>query len=111
MRREWIDEEKPRPFGDSIERDKEVEDPEPNHPADPQGIADQALFVPDPNESTRPTISLPGPEDDDLDELLKEQNEPTADGEAGLQASFLQASDSNGDDYDAEYEAMKELGM
>ncbi|CAG8908587.1 unnamed protein product [Penicillium egyptiacum] len=126
MRREWINEEKPRLFDSSGPTREELEGrhvPEnhadSNHsPAagsqDKEGIADQDLFIPDPNESARATISYPepGPEDDDdLEDLLREQDEPMTDSPPNMRASSAQVPGDDNDDYDAEYEVMKELGM
>ncbi|CRL23998.1 Replication fork protection component Swi3 [Penicillium camemberti] len=122
MRREWIDEEKPRLFDSSGPTREDLENRDPKNPADfnhnpaaitqdQEGAADQDLFIPDPNESARPTISYPEPEDDDLDDLLREQDEPMADFPPDMHASSSRVPDDDNDDYDAEYEAMKELGM
>ncbi|KAJ5498405.1 hypothetical protein LT330_009963 [Penicillium expansum] len=123
MRREWIDEEKPRLFNSSGPTREELENrdflknpADSNHsPAafteDQQGAADQDLFIPDPHESARPRISYPEPEDDDLEDLLREQDEPMIDFTPDMRASSSRAPNDDNDDYDAEYEAMKELGM
>ncbi|CAI7660450.1 unnamed protein product [Penicillium glandicola] len=122
MRREWIDEEKPRLFDSSEPTREELENrhvpknhADSNH--DPTAItqeqeaaADQDLFIPDPNESA-PAISYPEPEDDDLDDLLREQDETMPDIPPDIRASYSRVPDGDNDDYDAEYEAMKELGM
>ncbi|KGO70957.1 Replication fork protection component Swi3 [Penicillium italicum] len=120
MRREWIDEEKPRLFDSSgPTREEPLNNPtdSSHNPAainqDREGAADKDLFIPDPNESTRPTISYPEPEpeDDDLEDLLREQDEPMTDFTPDMLASSSRAPNDDNDDYDAEYEAMKELGM
>jgi replication fork protection complex subunit Csm3/Swi3 len=122
MRKEWIDEEKPRLFDSSGSTWEDLEHPHvPMNTADKpaattpeqEGATDQDLFIPDPNESARPTTSYPEPEpdDDDLDDLLREQDEPMINFPANMRASPSRAPDDDNDDYDAEYEAMKELGM
>ncbi|KAJ5824397.1 hypothetical protein N7447_006737 [Penicillium robsamsonii] len=92
-RREWIDEEKPRLFDSSGPTREELEHrhvhkntADFNHnPAgithDQEGTTEKDLFIPDLNESARPTISYPEPEpeDDDLDDLIREQDEPMTD--------------------------------
>ncbi|KAJ5170641.1 uncharacterized protein N7500_003424 [Penicillium coprophilum] len=123
MRREWIDEEKPRLFDSAGATQEELEhrfgprntaDSNNNPsaiPQDQEATTDQDLFIPDPNESARPTTSHPEPEDDDLDDLLREQDEPMIDSPSDVRASSSRAPDDDNDEYDAEYEAMKELGM
>lgn len=125
MRREWIDEEKPRLFDSSGPTREELENHHvPKNPADSnhnsaaiiqdqEEVADQDLFIPDPNENARPTIGYPEPEpeDDDLEDLLREQDEPMTDFPPDMRASSSRAPDDDNDDYDAEYEAMKELGL
>lgn len=127
MRREWIDEEKRKAF-ETSEPSHEAPDEQdlPTRPANdkdnttlnepagassshpnPDRTADPELFMPDPDAATRPTISYPEPEDDDLDDLLREQDEPMS-GTLGL---IAQRSVDIPDDFDAEYEAMKEFGM
>ncbi|CDM26709.1 hypothetical protein DTO013E5_7083 [Penicillium roqueforti] len=122
MRREWIDEEKPRLFDSSGPTREELENRHvPTDPADSnhnptaiimgqEEIADQDLFILDPNESAAPTVSYPEPEDDDLEDLLREQDEPMSDFPPDRRISSSRAPDDD-NDYDAEYEAMKELGM
>ncbi|KAJ5605063.1 hypothetical protein N7510_010217 [Penicillium lagena] len=100
MRREWINEEKPKLFVSS--------DDAPRRTANPreQGSDDQNLFFSD-NVDAGPTVSHPEPEDDDLDDLLREQDEEgpaDAGGSSGVPGRSR-------DDFDAEYEAMQELGM
>ncbi|KAJ5486340.1 hypothetical protein N7530_000640 [Penicillium desertorum] len=125
MRREWIDEEKPRLFDRSGLTREELENSHvpKNHAVSnhspaaiiqgQEGVADQDLFIPDPNESARATTSYPEPEpeDDDLEDLLREQDEPMTDFRPNVRASSPRAPDDYNDDYDAEYEVMKELGM
>jgi replication fork protection complex subunit Csm3/Swi3 len=123
MRREWIDEEKPRlsnifePTREDLENRQLPSNPvDSNHNVETitqsnEKTADHDLFIPDPNESARPTISFPEPEDDDLDALLREQDDEMIDVASVLPASSSRAPNGDDDDYDAEYEAMKELGM
>jgi replication fork protection complex subunit Csm3/Swi3 len=118
MRREWIEEEKPRLSRDSGATREELENARvvqmpaksgetpSSHPPVQDGVAED-LFIPD-NETARPTTSYPEPEEDDLDDLLRE-DEPTADIPPKTSTS-LQAPNVD-EDFDAEYEAMMELGM
>ncbi|KAJ5788081.1 hypothetical protein N7457_003071 [Penicillium paradoxum] len=118
MRREWIDEEKPRLVEELNKLGEErIKNPGSNHPTDSsnqpvdcKSIADQDLFISDPSESARPIISFPELEDDDLDDLLREQDEPMTNFRAEMPVSVSRVPNGD-DDYDAEYEAMKELGM
>jgi replication fork protection complex subunit Csm3/Swi3 len=122
MRREWIEEEKPRPF-DSSEPTREmleslqipkntthINDGDARATKDQDESGGGDLFIPD-FEGIRPTTSYPEPEDDDLDDLLREQDEPMADHPSDMAALSSRPPPDNVDDYDAEYEAMKELGM
>ncbi|KAJ5295172.1 hypothetical protein PENANT_c035G03075 [Penicillium antarcticum] len=122
MRREWIDEEKPRPF-DSSEPTREMleglqilknathhSDSNASASTEQEKSGDGDLFIPD-HEGTRQTASYPEPDDDDLDDLLREQDEPMADHPSNVAASSSRPPPDNLDDYDAEYEAMKELGL
>lgn len=152
MRREWIDEEKPKLFNDTI-------DTPATRPSDQNGVdasepqastasgsrqvgsdpADQDLFMPDPEAEIRPPISHPEPDDDELEDLLRERDEIMPDSEAktrppvrhtepddgdledllreqdevmsGMPEPASRAPNSGMDDFDAEYEAMNELGM
>jgi replication fork protection complex subunit Csm3/Swi3 len=119
MRREWIEEEKPRLFDNTGPTREELENPRiPRTPAksndspnpNPQvqeGSAED-LFMPD-NEGARPTTSYPEPEEDDLDDLLRD--EPMTDILPNLSTSSSRPADLDDDDFDAEYEVMKDLGM
>lgn len=122
MRREWIDEEKPRLHNSELTREelenhhvlKDSTNSNHNTAAIPQSreaTPDQDLFIPDPDETARPTISFPGPEDDDLDDLLREQDDTMTDLRPEMPASSSRAPNGDDDEYDADYEAMKELGM
>ncbi|KAJ5964621.1 uncharacterized protein N7479_004497 [Penicillium vulpinum] len=123
MRREWIDEEKPRLFDSLRSTQEELENrhvlknpaDSNRNPAtitqDEERAVDQDLFISDPNESLWPTTSYPEPEDDDLDDLLREQDAPMTDFLADMRGSSSRAPNDENDEYDAEYEAMKELGM
>lgn len=121
MRREWIDEEKPGVSRDSGVTREELEKssarPTPAKPtATPssntevqEGSAED-LFMPN-NETARPTTSHPEPEEDDLDDLLRE-DEPMTDIPPNTSIpSRTPHHDNDFDDFDADYEAMKELGM
>jgi replication fork protection complex subunit Csm3/Swi3 len=115
MRREWIEEEKPKLFDHSGPTREELENarasktpvksntPTPN-PQAQEGSAED-LFMPD-KEGVRPTTSYPEPEEDDLDDLLRD--EPMTDIPPTSTSSRPPDFD---DDFDADYEAMKELGM
>lgn len=135
MRREWIDEEKPRLFDEDPvpEAPKSGELPSDNvdatgpsvaatgqpHQNRPfqqthseEGTAHRELFIPDPTKDTRPTTSHPEPEDDDLDDLLREKDEAMDDvAPTNPSESMSQAPDRGHDNYDAEYEVMQELGI
>lgn len=119
MRREWIDEEKPRLFDNSGPTREELENsrvnktaaksndtPTPNAQTK-EGSAED-LFMPE-NEGARPTTSYPEPEEDDLDDLLRD--EPMTDIPPNTSTSTSRPPDFDNDDFDADYEAMKELGM
>ncbi|KAJ5770786.1 uncharacterized protein N7511_002837 [Penicillium nucicola] len=121
MRREWIEEEKPRPL-DSSEPTREMLESlqipktathlgDGDAPAtkDQDEAGEGDLFIPD-DEGIRPSTSYPEPEDDDLDDLLREQDEVMADCPSDTVASSSRPP-NDFDDYDAEYEAMKDLGM
>lgn len=129
MRKEWIDEEKRKIFNPSEPPQEGSNTHElPTRPADAENNAmphqngesstapgasggidggDQDLFLPDPDAPARPVASHPEPDDDDLDDLLREQDE---------MMSEVPGPPANGandipDGFDAEYEAMNELGM
>lgn len=131
MRREWIEEEKPKLFRDDPEPTIEMLElptrlsadrnqngktqPQagPSEGADADAGADQ-LFIPDPEADTRqqPT-SHPEPDDDeldDLDDLLREQDNEMS-GIQQTSGSGPQGNENNMDDFDADYEAMNELGL
>ncbi|KAJ5175495.1 Chromosome segregation in meiosis protein 3 [Penicillium canariense] len=126
MRREWIDEEKPRRFDESrdvpathdlptrLSSDQNgmhASEPRSSTPSRPQegtsGTADQDLFMPDSEAETRPPVSHPEPDDDDLEDLLREQDEVMS----GIPEPPSRAPNGSLDDFDAEYEAMNELGL
>ena len=126
MRREWIEEEKPKLYTepeaeatiDSIELPTRLSSNQ-NGPINGQteGQADSAddpeqLFMPDPEGSAQQpvTASHPEPDDDDLEDLLREQEEEMT----GFQQHTSEAHKNNlgpRDDFDAEYEAMNEMGL
>lgn len=123
MRREWINEEKPRLFDPSDDTPRasvpsadkspnaatadQNDDPLPASNERPapreQGSDDQNLFFSD-SADAGPTVSHPEPEDDDLDDILREQEEESPADAGG-------PSGRSRDDFDAEYEAMQELGL
>ena len=129
MRREWIDEEKPKLFGDrEVSQDMPdtrdlptrlssdqigVATTKPTEPtgSDPwqnvSGAADPELFIPDPEGESRPLASHPEPDDDDLEDLLREQDETIF----GMPEPTSRPANDNRDDFDAEYEAMNEMGL
>ncbi|KAJ5929697.1 hypothetical protein N7454_006647 [Penicillium verhagenii] len=123
MRREWIDEEKRKVF----ERDMpeyldlptrlssgqndsttEVTGTSISQPA-PSGSGgpDLDLFMPDPEGTTQHVVSHPEPDDDDLEDLLREEDEMRL----GEPHSAKQVPNSTNDDFDAEYEAMNDMGL
>lgn len=131
MRREWIDEDKRKIFDNSA--DASHDSPATREPQngistdsnqipaegfhsrprqDEQASKDPELFFSDNNADIRPTISLPEPEEDDLDDLLRgdEEQGSNIQHRDGL-GSAWQDPNSDPDNYDAEYEAMEELGM
>ncbi len=97
MRREWIDEEKPSYFDDrETSRDipdtrdlftgsssslngktaDESRDSGPlRPPQDGSAVIDSELFIPGAGGESRPTASHPEPDDDDLEDLLRDQGE------------------------------------
>lgn len=132
MRREWIDEER-RKVSDhpktSRERDVlETQDLPTRLSSDQNATAVEAaqeapgarpsqvmvdttdpdLFMPDPEGMARPpAVSQPEPDDDDLDDLLREQDEVIPRRPEVASGALNNVHDS----FDAEYEAMNELGM
>ena len=131
MRREWINEEKQKVFETSdssrnvpetrdlptrVSADqfdpatREHQDPSTLHMAAPQksGSADQDLFMPGPEGADPPPTSHPEPDDDDLEDLLREHDENE---QAETRSSMPQMLNSVHDDFDAEYEAMNDMGM
>lgn len=131
MRREWIDEEKPRLFDDrETLRDvpdtrdlptqlfsgqngaaaKETQESAPlQSPQDGSVVVDsELLFMPDAEGETRPEASQPEPDDDDLEDLLREQDEAMS---GVVPKPMSRAIRSGHDVFDAEYEAMNELGI
>ncbi|KAJ5935675.1 hypothetical protein N7466_005222 [Penicillium verhagenii] len=123
MRREWIDEEKRKVF----ERDMpesinlptrlssgqndsttEVTNTSISQPAPGgSGGPDLDLFMPDPEGTTQQVVSHPEPDDDDLEDLLREEDEMRL----GEPHSAKQVPNSANDDFDAEYEAMNDMGL
>lgn len=127
MRREWIEEEKRKLFESfdasqdapetrdlptriSSEQNGNVSE-KPNDSAALQqaqgglGSADD-LFIPDPEGASKAPVSLPEPDDDDLEDLLREQ-----DGADLVSAPTSRPPLSRPDDFDDEYEAMNDLGI
>jgi replication fork protection complex subunit Csm3/Swi3 len=129
MRREWIEEEKPK-----LDVDREVSRDIPDvldlptrlssdqigvsttELSGPTGLkpwnngsvtADPELFLPDPEGESRPLASHPEPDDDDLEDLLRETDEATS----AMPESTSRPVNNTCDDFDAEYEAMNDLGM
>jgi replication fork protection complex subunit Csm3/Swi3 len=123
MRREWIDEEKPKPFNDTINMPDSHDLPTRRSDQNiagtteaaasapsgslPVGSDDQDLFLPDPDAENRPPVSHPEPDDDDLEDLLREQDEVMS----GMPEPSARAPNTDFDEFDAEYEAMNDLGM
>lgn len=155
MRKEWIDEEKRKMFEEpeteqqgpahdlptrlsSDQNGGSGDKPETN---DGLGSADD-LFIPDPEGASKMPASHPVPEEDDLDDLLREQDEPNPPAPGPTLAAprmpashpepeddlddLLREQDevnlpapkptsaappSGADDFDAEYEAMMDMGM
>lgn len=123
MRREWIEEEKPKPFGDTINMPDSHD--LPTRPSDQNGADkteapasgpsasnqvgsdDDDLFMPDPEAENRPPVSHPEPDDDDLEDLLREQDEVMS----GMPEPASKPQKTDFDDFDAEYEAMNDLGL
>lgn len=131
MRREWIEEEKHKIFGDretsreapdigdlSIERSSNndgpaVEEPQElsahsNTTHEQTGGRDSDLFISDARGEANVSYSHPEPDDDDLEDLLREQDEAML---GKLPESKAQATRSGPDDFHEEYEAMDELGL
>ncbi|KAJ5128445.1 hypothetical protein N7448_002164 [Penicillium atrosanguineum] len=129
MRREWIEEEKPKLFDDH-DLSRHISDTldlptrlssdqigaaatAPNESASSEpwknasAAADPELFIPDPERETRPLASHPEPDDDDLEDLLREQDQAMS----GMPESTSRPANNNPDDFNAEYEAMNEMGM
>ncbi|CAG8948376.1 unnamed protein product [Penicillium salamii] len=117
MRREWIEEEKPRLARDSGVTREELENArvqktpakskEPSSSNTPgQEGSTEDLFMPD-NGIAQPTTSHPEPEEDDLDDLLREEESMMI----PPNTSTSQREPQLDEDFDADYEAMKEFGM
>ncbi|KAJ5180761.1 hypothetical protein N7492_003971 [Penicillium capsulatum] len=127
MRREWIDEEKRKVF-DGIDAAQDIPETRdlptrisseqngtvpkksddtsaPQQAQDGLGSADD-LFIPAPAGASQPLVSHPEPDDDDLEDLLREQDEAEA-----APAPTSRPPPSGPDDFDAEYEAMNDLGI
>ncbi|KAJ5659102.1 Chromosome segregation in meiosis protein 3 [Penicillium longicatenatum] len=146
MRKEWIEEEKRKVF----ENVTETRDLPTRLSSDQNGGATKAtqpapggsgspendLFMPDPEGTTRQPVSHPEPDDDDLEDLLREQYEDISGGpqpakqvsnigpdEDDLDDLLREQDEDRGpqpakqmpngghDDFDAEYEAMNEMGL
>lgn len=130
MRREWIDEEKRAVFGLSGASREATAGPndsskgpfsdhDHNTKGDthtsvvsqtislPQASTENDLFMPDSHGTTQAPISHPEPDDDDLEDLLREQDERSS----GFPQSTLPVLAKDHDEFDAEYEAMDDLGM
>ncbi|KAJ5895474.1 hypothetical protein N7495_007165 [Penicillium taxi] len=122
MRKEWINEEKMETFNGSgshslptrVSSDRNgasTESPTATSSTQrPQEIsisAGQDLFMPDLGTGAmQPQASYPEPDDDDLEELLKEQDESTS------AAPIPESRPLNhNNDFDADYEAMMEMGV
>ncbi|KAJ5681533.1 uncharacterized protein N7477_001473 [Penicillium maclennaniae] len=129
MRREWIEEEKPKPFGDH-EVSRHIADtidlptrlssdqigaaatgPKETFGSKPwktvSATADPELFISDPTGESRSLASYPEPDDDDLEDLLREQDQIMP----GMSEPTSRPANNNHDDFDAEYEAMNEMGL
>lgn len=135
MRREWIDEERrkvshlpetsqdvletrdlpTRLTADSTAAAVEIsrEQSSSRPPLDVADTTDQELFIQDPKGLPRPpAVSQPEPDDDELDDLLREQDEIISKGPEETVSGALSGVLTNlHDDFDAEYEAMNELGI
>ncbi|KAJ5708034.1 hypothetical protein N7488_007835 [Penicillium malachiteum] len=125
MRREWIEEEKRKVFAKSTESDEIIRlgdlptgtSTDPNGtthnsttlPSGSQGqsAADDDLFMPDSGAPAQVSVSHPQPDDDELEDLLREQDETTV----KVPQPVTAAPNLNDDDFDDEYEVMRELGM
>lgn len=127
MRREWIEEEKPRLFTDpepaldtrELPTRLSTDQSGPGN-AEHQGSsgsplqqspskdADQELFIPDPEGDTRQPTSHPEPDDDDLEDLLREQDNEILEAQAQHTTG---PQENSPDEFDADYEAMNELGL
>ena len=127
MRREWIDEEKRKVFEpiESSQNGVDTQDPPMRVSLNTDGRSipasqmsdselqqmgidskDHDLFVPDAEGIKEPPGAVQlEPEYDELDDLLKEQDM------SGISEATTRASKLVHDEFDAEYEAMNELGM
>lgn len=132
MRREWIEEEKPKMFGDreisreapdiadlSIERSSDgnngaaAEGPQDSSAhldamQEHSGGVNSALFISDARGEAHVANTHPEPDDDALEDLLREQDEAML---GTLSEPKAQTTRNALDDFDEEYEAMNELGM
>lgn len=130
MRREWIEEEKPKSVGhrEPLQDAPDTRDlslwrssgqqpemtAEAGHPSrsqslhDARGNIDSDLFMPDAQGETRPATGYPESDDDDLEYLLREQDENVA---GQISEPMPRTTRSGHDDFDAEYEAMNDLGI
>ncbi|KAJ5480981.1 Chromosome segregation in meiosis protein 3 [Penicillium diatomitis] len=152
MRKEWIEEEKPKPFYDRTNTENPSRSStEPNKrdnkekqtagSKQTESTNDGDLFMQDPEAENRPPVSHPQPDDDELEDLLREQDEemtsgppasaprPDAQGVepddddledllreqdevmADMPKPASRAAVAHMDDFDAEYEAMNEMGL
>lgn len=127
MRREWIDEEKRKLFDRfDVSQDAPETRDLPTRISSEQngtgaakhdgssatkqdhaglGSADD-LFIPDPAGASKVSASHPEPDDDDLEDLLREQDEVDP-----VPATTSRLPPSGHDDFEDEYEAMNELGI
>lgn len=129
MRWEWIEEEKPKLIDnrDTLQNVPDSRDlPARSFPAQPgttaqrgdslhsrspqddSGIVDSDQFMPDAQGETLAPANYAEPNDDDLEDLLREQDETVSGAAPG---SMPRTTRSGDDDFDAEYEAMNELGI
>lgn len=153
MRKEWIDDEKRKVFENvsdsrelptrlSSDQNGGAKNEMPNltttQPAAGVSGSPDDLFMPDPEGKTQQSFGHPEPDDDDLEDLLREQYEDISGGpqpakqvpNSGLDDDDLddllrehdtnilrepqptkQMPNSGHDDFDAEYEAMNEMGL
>ncbi|KAJ5090420.1 Chromosome segregation in meiosis protein 3 [Penicillium argentinense] len=124
MRREWIEEEKPKLFADtevtqdalnirelptriSFDQNGPVAEALSRPVQDGSNAPNEQLFIADPEGESRLPTSNPEPDDDDLEDLLREQDDEMS----GAVQLTSRPEKGDRDDFDAEYEAMNELGL